>query len=137
MWHGGEEFDEPGDFDVEEVGERKGSVIEQEIGKSVQKLQISNNIQINVQVNPAEVKGGAGYSVGEVTGGVSTSVTEESTVTESILKVVKDVVNEVQEKKTGDEGDSGSGSTETYIIWIVIGGVLICIIILCIWLCYR
>ena len=110
-------------------------------GNGIQKLQISNNIQINVRVTPImEKTGGFSYSgaVEKVTEKFKLTETNESgKVAESITERLNELVTDVMNKEGKDEPGVKSGSEKAYIVCIVISGLLIIIIIVCIWLCYR
>ena len=164
MWHGGEEFDEPGDFD--EVEPRDASV-----GKEVDTAVVvksSNIVNINLH---------------EVIEKVNKGREEENS---ELLKVLKQLVRKEEGSETGNgdvslkgqdeysgedertrinsvenenttrneivswnttmvrtSGDTGENSEETgtsYVIWIVlivVGCAIICLIIFIIYLRYR
>ena len=138
MWQGGETYDEPGDFDEMER-ERGGERGIQETMNSKQNIQINNKININIQVMP----GTGSTNVMEVTaeaetqGATATEPSrEEERGTENLVKAVTEAVIETAKKEMGDEKETENGSSWT-IVWIVISGVVICIIIVCIWLRYR
>lgn len=135
MWNGDLQYDEPGDFDED------SSDMTIDHGNGIQKLQISNNIQINMRVTPImEKTGGFSYSgaVEKVTEKFKLTETNESgKVAESITERLNELVTDVMNKEGKDEPGVKSGSEKAYIVWIVISGLLIIIIIVCIWLCYR
>ena len=106
----------------------------------MQKLQISNNIQINVKVTPI-IEKTAGYNatVEKETENLKLLVTksEYDTVAESITEKMNEIVAGVTNKEDENEAGEGGGSGTAYFVWVVIAGLLIIIIIICIWTCYR
>ena len=135
MWNGDLQYDEPGDFDQD------SSDMTVDHGNGIQKLQISNNIQINVRVTPVmEKTGGFSYNgtVEKVTEKFKLTETNDyGKIAESINEKLNELVTGVMNKEVEDESGGESGSEKAYIVWIVISGLLIIIIIVCIWLCYR
>ena len=135
MWNGDLQYDEPGDFDQD------SSDMTVDHGNGIQKLQISNNIQINVRVTPIMEK----TDVVSFNGAVEkvtekfklTETNDYGKIAESINEKLNELVTGVMNKKVEDESGGESGSEKAYIVWIVISGLLIIIIIVCIWLCYR
>ena len=135
MWNGDLQYDEPGDFDQD------SSDMTVDHGNGIQKVQISNNIQINVRVSPImEKTDGFSFNgaVEKVTEKFKLSETNDyGKIAESINEKLNELVTGVMNKKVEDESGGESGSEKAYIVWIVISGLLIIIIIVCIWLCYR
>lgn len=133
MWNDGTQYDEPGDFDEDSRDITVGR------GNAMQKVQISNNIQINVKVTPI-IERTTGFSfnatVEEGTEKLMVTKTDDDTVAESITEKIKEIVTSVVPKEVEDETELGSGSSTAYIVVIVIAGLLI-IIIICLWLRYR
>ena len=132
MWNEDSQYDEPGDFDENNVDMTVGHV------NAVQKVQISNNIQINVKVTPI-IERTVGFSynstVAEDTEKLLVTRSDDDTVADNITERIKEIVTSVVSKEVEDE-TGGSGSSTAYIVVIVIAGLLI-IIIICIWLRYR
>ena len=132
MWNEDSQYDEPGDFDENSVDMTVGHV------NAVQKVQISNNIQINVKVTPI-IERTVGFSynstVAEDTEKLLVTRSDDDTVADNITERIKEIVTSVVSKEVEDE-TGGSGSSTAYIVVIVIAGLLI-IIIICIWLRYR
>ena len=132
MWNEDSQYDEPGDFDEDKVDITVGHV------NAMQKVQISNNIQINVKVTPI-IERTAGFSynatVAEDTENLLVTKSDDDTVVESITEKIKEIVTSVVPKEVEDE-TGGSGSGTAYIVVIVIAGLLI-IITICMWLRYR
>ena len=135
MWNGDLQYDEPGDFDQD------SSDMTVDHGNGIQKVQISNNIQINVRVTPImEKTDGFSFNgaVEKVTEKFKLSETNDyGKIAESINEKLNELVTGVMNKEVEDESGGESGSEKAYIVWIVISGLLIIIIIVCIWLCYR
>ena len=133
MWNDGTQYDEPGDLDEDSRDITVGH------GNAMQKVQISNNIQINVKVTPI-IERTTGFSfnatVEEGTEKLMVTKTDDDTVAESITEKIKEIVTSVVPKEVEDETELGSGSSTAYIVVIVIAGLLI-IIIICLWLRYR
>ena len=134
MWNEGSQYDEPGDFDEDSVDRIAGH------GNVMQKVQVSNNIQINVKVTPI-IERTAGFSynatVEEETEKLFVTKSADDTVAESVTEKIKEIVSSVVPKEVEDETGGGSGSGTAYIVVILIAGLLIIIIIICIWIRYR
>ena len=135
MWNGDLQYDEPGDFDQD------SSDMTVDHGNGIQKVQISNNIQINVRVSPIMEKTD-GFSFNGAVEKVTekfklTETNDYGKIAESINEKLSELVTDVMNKEVEDESVGESGSEKAYIVWIVISCLLIIIIIVCIWLCYR
>ena len=164
MWHGGEEFDEPGDFD--EVEPRDASV-----GKEVDTAVVvksSNIVNINLHEVIEKVKKGREEENSELlkvlkqlvrkeegsetgNGDVSlkgqdeysgedertriNSVENENTTRNEIVSW-----NTTTVRTSGDTGENSEETGTSYVIWIVlivVGCAIICLIIIIIYLRYR
>lgn len=145
MWQGGEQFDEPGDFDEAAIEEQKSNLQIQN-QESRQMVSLSNNIHITLNVNGVGLEARADPIVNSeatnmtdwpVAEGNLTDVTELGDGKDEILQRTMDVVKEMVQKETEK---TGQAEAEYSIVYIVVGAVIGClvsVICICIYVCYR
>ena len=140
MWGQNEDFDYEGDFD-------SGSIptiptVQKSIQKSSQNVQVINNVKIDVSIIGREITTAQTSStlgaeiIDTVTETVIKSISkEEGDIGKRlILKNVTEVIEESLSTKEGEESETGDSGT--IVVWVA-AGILICVIIVTGYLCYR
>ena len=145
MWQGGEEFDQPGDFD-EGAGQEWGAKTQIQTQESRQSVTVSNNIHITVNVNGvgAESRRDPIFNLEAMNStewaGIEankTEVDEQGDESAGILKSMMDAVQEMIQKETEKTGQRREENSTVYVVVGIVVGCLICVIGICIYLCYR